>query len=171
MIIHDPHLLPSMANEKLEENNRFKKHLKNYKSEELDQQILLIETEIEKIIDCTQCANCCKKLEAGLAPNEIDRLSNYKNCSAEHFLTTFTATEESTNIIYLNKTPCTFLAENRCAIYSGKPAACSAYPSLSGANFKYRLRSVFANYSICPIVYNSIEKLKTSLHFEVNNLK
>ena len=167
MIIHHPKEVAFLATEKHAENREFKHFLKSQNNKQLDQEVAQIQEEIESKINCTTCANCCKKLEAGITPEEAKRLADLQNTSLADFITTATEQEKPSGVLFLSKKPCIFLLDNKCTIYISKPESCSTYPHLSGENFKYRLRSVFTNYALCPIVYNTIEQLKTKLNFPI----
>lgn len=58
--------------------------------------------------------------------------------------------------------PCPFLLNNRCSNYQNRPGQCRAYPYLHKKDFTSRLLGVIDNYSICPIVFNVLELLKSN---------
>lgn len=138
--------------------------LKNKASKDVDALFFTHARKITELVDCTTCGNCCKVLEAGVSEDEIAKLSNMKNESLEDFKRQFLLKEVGSEAWYMKETPCTFLKDDcRCTIYEHRPEACSSYPGLHLAGIKYRLRSVWANYEVCPIVYASVEAVKTDL--------
>ncbi|MFN9595332.1 MAG: YkgJ family cysteine cluster protein [Bacteroidota bacterium] len=138
--------------------------LKSKASKDVDDLFFKHAQKITELVDCTTCGNCCKLLEAGLSDDEIAKLSIIKNERPEHFKRLYLLKENGSDAWYLKETPCTFLKSDcKCAIYEDRPKACINYPGLNHPGIKYRLRSVWANYEICPIVYASVEAVKTDL--------
>ncbi|MFZ4394680.1 MAG: YkgJ family cysteine cluster protein [Kiritimatiellia bacterium] len=62
-----------------------------------------------------------------------------------------------------NRRPCPFLSENRCRVYEHRPDTCRSYPHLQKKEFVFRLTQAVGNCSVCPIVFNVYERLKTEL--------
>jgi Fe-S-cluster containining protein len=59
--------------------------------------------------------------------------------------------------------PCGFLQEQGCSVYDSRPDDCRSFPHLHKREFRSRLIGVIENCSICPIVYNVFEGLKSDL--------
>lgn len=161
MVTH-PDEMTALLGAKNVENIFFKKHLRQFKSDEIDRLIHELNEVVSAQIDCTACGNCCKKLEPGLELNEIERLAKLKNMEADVFKTEFVLFDGYAQ--FLKTKPCMFLAECKCTIYEHRPAACAGYPHLDGTDMKYK-SSMWSNYLVCPIVFNVIEELKTTLNF------
>jgi len=136
-------------------------------AKEFDSIVLPIAATVTSEIDCKLCANCCKELEAGITPVEIETLSKLHGQSVESFINTELSREEKTGIQYLSKKPCIFLSCNLCSIYNSRPAACLTFPDLERPLVKYRIRKITALYGICPIVFHTIEQLKA--HYSIND--
>lgn len=157
------------AKARKEENGQFKASLRSIPTQQVDRLVQQLNEKISAHIDCTACGNCCKQLEPPLDTAETERLAKLKKISLLAFKEDYVAKEADTNIHFLKCQPCIFLAENTCSIYSQRPASCADYPHLHQPNFKYRWKSIMANYALCPIVYNVVEKLKEELLFVRNN--
>ncbi|MFN4235080.1 MAG: YkgJ family cysteine cluster protein [Bacteroidia bacterium] len=155
--------LEQTAKSKAVENIFFKKHLRGYSSKIIDEMVHQLDKEITPKIDCTQCGNCCKKLEPELSTDEIERLANLKNECPEQFKQKYILHDGKTH--FLKTKPCMFLQESKCSIYSQRPQACAAFPHLDLNEFKYK-STFWSNYFICPIVYNVIESLKGKTGFD-----
>jgi uncharacterized protein len=155
-----------LARLKKEENIRFTQFIKQVPSAPLDEKVHRISTYITSKIDCTKCANCCKAVEPGITEEEITKLANLKNLSGEIFEREFTKKEPPTGITFLHRQPCTFLKDHLCTIYENRPASCSDYPHLQQPRFKFRIKAMMENYKICPIVFNTVEQLKSELEFQ-----
>ncbi len=117
-----------------------------------------------KAVDCQQCANCCKVLEAGITDEETVRLAELNNTSVATFIADHTAIELEHHVRYIKDKPCTFLSGNFCTIYTDRPRACQDFPNLKAENFKFRLRSIFALKDVCPIVFNTLLLLDEELN-------
>ena len=157
--------LPSLQKEKSEENAAFKFFLKRIPSKQIDELLIPISEEITKQIDCTQCGNCCRHLEPGITDEEAGKLASLKGMSKEIFIRDFTGRESGSETLFMNHLPCVFFDGKLCTIYDQRPASCIDFPHLSKGNFKFRFDSIMANYAICPIVYNIVEKLKEQVQF------
>ena len=145
------------------ENQDFKKVLSGFSSSEIDQKVFSIATEVSANIDCLACANCCKNLEPELKKEEIAHLAHLKNMETSDFVKEYIYSDEVEDIDFLKQKPCIFLADKACTIYEERPFSCADYPHLYKPYFKYRLKSIFRNYTLCPIVFHTVEELK--LHF------
>lgn len=150
-----------------EENKDFKDFLKAIPTKSVDILVQGLNEEVTSKIDCTTCANCCKILEPPVNEGEIKRLAQTKNLTTVTFEKEYVGKEDGTNIQFLKCKPCIFLQDKHCGIYEIRPASCADYPHLANANFKYRWKSVMANYGICPIVFNVVEQLKSKVGFSL----
>ncbi|MFI5135394.1 MAG: YkgJ family cysteine cluster protein [Chitinophagales bacterium] len=164
-LLTDYSVLPQLAAEKKEENDFFKNFLKKFPSAALDRIFQPIANSVTEKIDCTQCGNCCRYLEPGITEEEAGTLASLKSMSREIFIRDFTQREVGTETLFMNHQPCIFFDGKLCMIYDQRPASCQDFPHLAKENFKFRFTSIMANYAICPIVFNSVEKLKEQLKF------
>jgi uncharacterized protein len=161
-------VIKQAASARKEENNRFKDFLKQIPTLQVDGLVVELNEEVSSKIDCTICGNCCKILEPPINQQEIDRLADIKSLNTQEFESRYVGKEPSTSIKFLKCQPCIFLQKSCCSIYEMRPASCADYPHLTQPNFKYRWKSVMANYSLCPIVFNVVEKLKEEVKFTVS---
>jgi uncharacterized protein len=162
-MLSSPAQIAPFLKDKTIENIFFKKYLRSVSSAQVDEHIHRLQSTVSEQIDCLTCANCCKKLEPGLEVHEIENLASLKQMEAEDFKHQFVAFDGEA--LYLQTKPCMFLNDCACSIYEQRPAACAGYPHLDQKDMKYR-RSLWENYSICPIVFNVLELLKTELGFK-----
>jgi|SRR5687767_5130229 len=137
----------------------FAKKVKEIPVTQFDELAHPIVADITSQIDCTQCGNCCRHQEPGVDAEEIERLAKKKNMTAENFKNDFVAWNKE-GVSFLFQKPCTFLSENICSIYSDRPHSCADFPGLHRPRLKWRMKQVEENYSICPIVFNVVERLK-----------
>lgn len=151
------------AEEREDENWRFRSYLKWQDSEEIDEMVHEINDRVTAAIDCIQCANCCKTLQTQMYPEDISRLVKIKSMSEEEIFSHYL--EEDNGDVFLKDVPCTFLEGNKCSIYADRPCDCRDYPHLHKDGFTFRLFGVINNYRYCPIVYNVVEELKARTGF------
>lgn len=157
-----PSQIAPFLKDKTIENIFFKKFLRGVSSKEVDERINGLSETVAAQIDCLACANCCKKLEPGLEQSEIEVLAKARQQEIETFKEQYVAYDGEA--LYLKTKPCMFLNECACTIYENRPAACAGYPHLNQPDMKFR-RTLWENYSICPIVFNVLEELKKELNF------
>jgi hypothetical protein len=63
--------------------------------------------------------------------------------------------------------PCDFLKENGdCALGECKPANCNKYPYTDQPDRIGSLLSIIESASVCPVVYEMLERLKEEYHFK-----
>jgi Fe-S-cluster containining protein len=147
------------------ENERFRHYLLHISSSELDKCFTLASRSVTPRIDCTACAACCRRLEPELSRHEFDSLGGRTDGqNAPGFLSVKEPGGDSEH--YFLSSPCRFLEANRCSIYEKRPSACSSYPHLEQSGIRFRLRTVFAQSSRCPIVFHAIEQLKLITGFK-----
>ena len=164
-MIREVEQIANLAKAKRAENQQFRAFLKSIPSVAIDRKVAELNDEVSSQIDCTQCANCCKTIEPGISEEEIERLAAFNRQSTKDFVNEFVAQEPGTGIHYLRQQPCVFLQDQKCSIYTGRPASCADYPHLHRPQLKFRFKAVLSQYEICPIVFNVIERLKSELKF------
>jgi len=145
------------------DNPGFKKFLRLMPMAQVQALAVEISLDVEAKIDCTQCGNCCRKLEPALQAHEILRLGTLSEIPVEKFIKKQVLTEGE--LCFLKAKPCYFLKGDICKIYESRPESCRDFPHLRSGNFKYK-RSIWINYSLCPIVFNTIEIMKTRTGFK-----
>ena len=147
-----------------EENERFRAFLKNRNTHKIDLLLHRLNEQITPQIDCTACGNCCKNLSPYLTNNDLKHLADATQLPAHRLISDYTETDDYG--ISLKHVPCCFLKDNKCTIYQHRPETCSSFPHLDKPDFISRSRRTFDNYSICPIIFNVIERLKMEMDFE-----
>lgn len=162
MIITDLKLIKKIADEREDENWRFRIFLKGYDIEKLDATVHRLYTDVSSQIDCQTCGNCCRVMRPILKQPDILRLSSHLSISQDSFLKEFLVKDEDGDLTF-RETPCPFLSDNSCSVYENRPNDCSSFPHLHKKDFVFRLIGVIFNYSVCPIVFNVYEQLKDEL--------
>jgi len=151
-----------LAKQREEANWAFHCFLKasDFSSRSIDSTVRNFYREVSKEIDCTKCANCCKKTNPVLKPMDIKRLAKHLSLTVDKFRSQFLvdAIEEEGSIF--GNRPCPFLQNNLCTVYDDRPGDCRSFPHLHKRDFVFRMNQAFSNCSVCPIVFNVYEELK-----------
>ncbi|HID20743.1 MAG TPA: YkgJ family cysteine cluster protein [Methanophagales archaeon] len=155
--------IKKISEEKAEENWAFRAYLKecDMSLEEIDAIVHRLYKEISSKIDCNACANCCKEIKPVLDNEDIEKLSEGLGMSTAVFKEEFLVEDEDG--FKFKMMPCPFLKNNSCSVHAYRPKDCRSYPHLHKEDFVFRLMSVIANCSVCPIVFNVYEALKEEL--------
>ena len=155
-----------LGEKKRPENERFRRYMKRH--DHSDRILRRIAERIEELIDCTECANCCKVATAKVAERDAERLARYLRISPARFLAEYTmgGGEEGT-ILRRTEAGCVFLDGTTCTVYDARPETCRRFPhvvrgagSISSRMWQFADRACY-----CPIVYNSLEAFKQELGF------
>jgi uncharacterized protein len=153
-----------LAEQNEDKNWRFRSFLKFENDRKIDRIVQRLYHEISRAVDCTQCGNCCRELKPLLTKKEIKLLANFIDISEDKFVEHYTEFDNEKNL-RLKETPCSFLKDNKCMVYECRPSDCRSFPHLHKKGFTTRLFAVLQNYSICPIVFNLYEQLKSEMRF------
>ena len=156
--------IKKLSKEKEEENWGFRSFLKScgIPTNRIDSITQKLYKKVSEKIDCRDCSNCCKEILPILSENDIEQCTKGLNISAAEFKKKYLEkTDDGRNTF--NKTPCPFLRESRCSIYEFRPSNCRSYPYIGQKGLLSRLISVIHNCSVCPIVFNVYEYLKSEI--------
>jgi uncharacterized protein len=143
--------IQSLSREHNEENWEFRSWLKQNAPDDIDG---IVQALSEKC--CTQCANCCRSLQAEFKKSELHTIADTLGQSIKEFEKQFMS-EGMVN------PPCPMLDGKLCSIYDKRPEVCRSFPHLEKPFFTSRLMGVIDNVAICPIAFNAYEELKTKL--------
>jgi len=161
-LIRDISEVEELAKSKEDENWEFRSYLKRAPfSGRLDIAVQELYRRISSQIDCRQCANCCKVISPILQELDIQRLSSHLNLEPAVFRQRYLVFEEKEGGHYFREMPCPFLSDNLCSVYDHRPNDCRSYPHLHKKDFVFRLMTVVSNCSVCPMVFNVYEELKS----------
>jgi len=156
-----------LGEKKREENFRFRVHMKSH--DHSDRILRRIAEGIEQQIDCTQCANCCRKATAKVTERDVHRLARHFRVKDERIMADYLAPDEEEGFILRRREDgeCCFLSGNLCTVYEARPEVCQRYPHLVRGNgsLASRMWAMIDRAGVCPIVYNSLEAFKDHLRF------
>ncbi len=145
---------------------KFRTYLKSLDKDEsaIDAIVHRVYADITKQIDCTQCANCCMKIRPIVTRDDIRSVSKHLQLPEEKFISRYLELNEVQEYL-MAEIPCPFLKDKRCSMYEVRPEDCRSYPHIWKNGFVTRLMGVLNNYSICPIVFNVYEQLKSEFKY------
>jgi len=139
-----------------DENWEFRSWLKQYAPDDIDGLVKTLSRKYFALIDCTQCANCCRSLHVEFKKSELHVIAETLGQSIEAFQ------KQSMSEDLVNP-PCPVLNGKLCSIYENRPDVCRSFPHLEQPEFTSRLIGVIDNVAICPIAFNAFEELKVKL--------
>lgn len=155
---------------KLEENEnyRFRTYLKMHADPlKLDEQFYELHDELFATYDCSQCRNCCK-MYCGVIPQEdIEKAAGQFSISGEEFINRYLEYDHAEVSYKTKHCPCDFMKEDGdCALGECKPENCRKYPYTDQPDRMGSLLSIIESATICPVVYEILERLKEEYHFK-----
>jgi Fe-S-cluster containining protein len=148
---------------KAEENLEFRRYLSAHNVDEKPFQV--IAGEVQKQIDCTNCANCCRCSVVPVGSREIGRIAAHLGVTPEAACRAYTVPDPEAparRTLKSSREGCVFLAGNLCRIYTVRPAACREFPHVAvGSHTLGGRQSSHGRWAaLCPIIYNAIEAYK-----------
>ena len=158
-----------IGEQKEKENYDFRAFLKGLDFEHVDKIVHRIDKDVRTQIDCKKCGNCCKTLRPCVTDSEIETLSQIDNLTQREFQSRFVEIDDFEGVKYLKNTPCKYLVDKSCSIYTNRPEDCKSYPHTQKDEFITRTLGMIENFGICPIVYNLFEQLKEELGYNYFN--
>ena len=165
-LITDIKEIEKLAAEKEDQNWRFRCFIKSTDLEiqELDAIVHRLNKEVSGKIDCQSCGHCCRVMHPILNKEDTKRLASHLSIASEMFEREYLMKDEEEEGPTFRATPCPFLSENTCSVYTVRPEDCRSFPHLHKKDFVFRVSGILPNCSVCPIVYNVYELLKDELH-------
>jgi Fe-S-cluster containining protein len=153
---------------KAQENVAFRRYLsaRHY----TDQPFQILASEVQRHVDCTACANCCRHSVVSVNQQDITRIAQHLGATPETVTRLYTEPDPDAPTLRILKTSadgCIFLKGNRCRIYEARPKTCRDFPhvGLDAHSLGARASSHARWAALCPIVYNAIERYKHVTHF------
>jgi len=139
------------------ENHDFRAWLKNYAPDAIDDLVKALSQKYFALIDCKECANCCRVLELEFTEPELHTIAKSMEQSIDEF--------KKRSVVEGIVRHCPALKGNLCSIYEVRPDVCRSYPHLEKRGFTSRLYGVLDSIGICPIAFNAFEELKAKVNW------
>jgi Fe-S-cluster containining protein len=154
-----------LGTEKAEENLQFRRYLSDHHAREAPFQI--IATDIQKEVDCTACANCCRHSIVTVTESDIAAIARHLGVTAESVARLYTTPDPDAPALQTLRSTspdgCVFLSsDNLCLIYEARPTPCRDFPHVVPGSHSLggRLASHARWAALCPIIYNALEVYK-----------
>ncbi len=147
------------------ENYNFLRSLKRRSSgKKVDRIALQLHQEVFQIVDCTRCANCCRRLRPVFTDKDINRIANHLGRTREEFIAAFLEWDEEEHCHRTKKTPCPLLGEDgKCAVYDVRPETCKEYPYTNKKDLVFSTISRAKHALVCPAAFAIVEEMKELL--------
>ncbi len=135
---------------------------------ELDALVDRIAAEVVPHIDCLACANCCRSIAVGLAPDDMLPLAQALSLPPAQVIAQYVdqrAGQDWHEWGVFRCSPCAFLggaSGTRCTLYDHRPQSCRDYPAFT-PDFRWLIDEYIAGVGKCPIIFNVITRLKIHL--------
>ena len=150
----------NLAESRKKENKKLLQRLKKQKPKELDKTINELHEQAFEIIDCLECANCCKSISPAVQDNDIRKIAKTLKVKPSEVVESYMHLDDEHDYV-MNVSPCPFLlADNYCEIYSSRPLACKGYPHTDNNKMHQILNLTLKNTLIYPAVAYIFEELK-----------
>ena len=141
-------------------NKEFLKRLKRLKPNKLDNLMLDLHNGEFELINCMECANCCKTISPSIYDSDLRRIGRALKMKPAEVISHYLFPENDSEYVF-RQNPCPFLNnENLCIIYDVRPKACREYPHTNRKRFYQILALTAENSKVCPAVFNIVERLK-----------
>ncbi|MFC4263922.1 YkgJ family cysteine cluster protein [Ferruginibacter yonginensis] len=127
----------------------------------IDQLTPIVAAEVWQQVDCTSCANCCKKMTPTFTAKDLKRIAAHFNQTVDAFKEQWLLKDKNNDWVNV-KQPCQFLNKqtNMCSIYEVRPADCAGFPHLSKKKFEEYAHVHKQNLDYCPATFLMVQKLK-----------
>src|SRR5689334_22371432 len=100
-----------LGEQKREENERFRRHLKRHNW--VERSFRRIAQEVEDAVDCQSCANCCREATARITDRDVDKLARFLRVKPAQFVRDYCEeSEEEGLILKRTEAGCIFLSGN-----------------------------------------------------------
>jgi Fe-S-cluster containining protein len=145
------------------ERKKIFKSFQKVKSGTLDRIFENKHEEVFEIIDCLECANCCKTATPVFKNKDIETISKRLRIKPKDFIEKYVYLDHENDFV-LKKTPCSFLnKDNTCSIYDIRPAACAGYPHTNRRKINSMLELTEKNTTICPAANEIVKRVFAEL--------
>jgi len=117
--------IQQLSQEHDDKNWEFRSWLKQNAPDNIDGIVRALSQKYFALIDCTECANCCRSLQTEFKKSELRTIAKTLGQSIEAFEKQFMS-EGMVN------PPCPMLDGKLCSIYENRPEVCRSFPHLAG---------------------------------------
>jgi uncharacterized protein len=146
----------------LSRRKEFKKlslQLKKWPIRKLDETVHELHYKAFEIINCLECAPCCRSLGPRISDMDIRKLAKALNLKPSEIFEKYLRIDEDGDMVFKTM-PCPFLNDdNYCRVYQHRPKACREYPHTNMVKFSRIIDLSLKNINTCPAVYQIFDEL------------
>ena len=114
-------------------------------------------------IDCTTCGRCCVHMGPVVSEGEASRLASALQIGLDELrqlhLQPMWPGAAASEQVWLLPDPCPLHDGRLCTVYADRPQVCRDFPQAVGADPVERLAIWVEMARICPITFNTVERL------------
>ncbi len=148
---------------KADENLAFRRYLSVRRHADTPFQI--VASEVQRQMDCTACANCCRHSVVSIRNLEVENIARHLGIAPEAVARLYTVPDPdapAARILRNSGEGCVFLDGNLCMIYEARPKTCRDFPHLAVGTHSLggRPSSLARWAALCPIIFNALEEYK-----------
>lgn len=138
----------------------FLDQLDNLLPPDLDDIVKRADAKVWEKVDCTTCANCCKKMTPTFKGSDVKRIAAHLGMTPVEFRDKWLYKEEETGDWMNKNQPCQFLVDNMCSIYEVRPKDCAEFPHHNKQPFDLYNEMYKTNMMHCPATLTLVSIVK-----------
>ena len=155
---------------KADENVAFRRYLSAHHFS--DKPFQIVAAEVQRQVDCTACANCCRHSVVSVERREIERIASHVGMTPEDATRLYTIADPEApalRTLASSDDGCAFLDGNLCMVYEARPEACRGFPHVAVGTHSLggRPSSLARWAALCPIIFNALESYKHYVGYHI----
>lgn len=138
-----------------------------------DRHFQILASEVQREMDCTACANCCRHGVVPVSEAEIEEIAQLLGVTPQTVVHQYTAPDPDVagaRILLNLREGCVFLDGNNCMVYDARPKTCRDFPHVAIGTHSLggRPASLARWAALCPIIYTALERHKHMVGFRAH---
>ncbi|MEY4876747.1 MAG: hypothetical protein RL708_1896 [Bacteroidota bacterium] len=152
------------AYKKRKDLQKFMNKLQRKAPEGMDALAKKLDAETWENIDCLECANCCKTMTPTYTKADVKKIATHLKITVQQFHDKWLTVDADNGDIINKSTPCQFLNKNnKCNIYSVRPADCSGFPHFKKREILDYTHVFNDNLHRCPATLKWVELMEKNV--------
>ena len=114
-----------------------------------------------------RCRNCCKQYAGSIHQKDVGKIAASLRLTAADFQKKYLRNADAEGMCQTLHVPCDFLNEDgECQLGEYQPESCRKFPYTDQPDRLQSMYSIIGNASVCPVVFEILERLKEEYHFQ-----